>query len=141
MNFLNLAISAAALVIYLPGLCTHTDTEGKQRKITVRNILIFLEKTIFDEQPVWKGVQYIIKRKTELRKARQKQSHGNMYRVFIKYCVFFEDFKIYSGLWPLSVSHRCQCVYTMVGKTTALQQQNLKSSEIKSQHFKEKHNI
>ena len=26
------------------------------------------------------------------------------YRVFIKYCVFFEDFKIYSGLWPLSVS-------------------------------------
>ena len=26
------------------------------------------------------------------------------YWVFIKYCVFFEDFKIYSGLWPLSVS-------------------------------------
>ena len=28
------------------------------------------------------------------------------YRVFIKYCFFFEDFKIYSGLWPLSVSPR-----------------------------------
>ena len=26
---------------------------------------------------------------------------------------FLEDFKIYSGLWPLSVSPRCQCVYTM----------------------------
>ena len=54
--------------------------------------------------------------------------------------VFFEDFKIYSGLWPLSVSPRwCQCVYTMAGQTPALQQ-NLQSSE-KSQHFKEKHNI
>ena len=32
------------------------------------------------------------------------------YRVFIKYCVFFEDFKIYSGPWPLSVSPRCSGV-------------------------------
>ena len=24
---------------------------------------------------------------------------------------FIEDFKIYSGLWPLSVSPRCQCVW------------------------------
>ena len=30
-------------------------------------------------------------------------------RVFIKYCVIS---KIYSGLWPLSVSPRCQCVCT-----------------------------
>ena len=30
--FLNSASSAAALVFYLPGVCTHTDTEGKQRK-------------------------------------------------------------------------------------------------------------
>ena len=28
--FLNSASSAAALVFYLPGVCTHTDTEGKQ---------------------------------------------------------------------------------------------------------------
>ena len=63
-----------------------------------------------------------------------------MNRVFIEYCVsFFEDFKIYSGLWPLSVSPRCQCVYTMAGQTPVLQQ-TLQSSE-KSQHFKEKHNI
>ena len=35
------------------------------------------------------------------------------YRVFIKYCgFFFENFKIYSGLWPLSISSRCQCVCT-----------------------------
>ena len=37
--FLNSASSAAAaLVFYLPGVCTHTDTEGKQRKARVRNI-------------------------------------------------------------------------------------------------------
>ena len=58
-----------------------------------------------------------------------------MYRVFNKYCVCFEDFKIYSGLWPLSVSPRFQCVYTMAGQTQALQ-----SSE-KSLHFKEKKTI
>ena len=42
--FLNSASSAAALVFYLPGVCTHTDNEGKQRKTRVRNILISLEK-------------------------------------------------------------------------------------------------
>ena len=52
---------------------------------------------------------------------------------------FLEDFIIYSSLWPLSVSPRCQCVYTMAWQTPALQQ-NLQSSE-KLQHFKEKHNI
>ena len=36
--FLNSASSAAALVFYLPGVCTHTDTEGKQRKTKVQNI-------------------------------------------------------------------------------------------------------
>ena len=45
MIFLNSASSAAALVFYLPGVCTHTDTEGKQRKTRVRNILKSLEKT------------------------------------------------------------------------------------------------
>ena len=39
--FLNSASSAAALVFYLPGVCTYTDTKGKQRKTTVRNILNF----------------------------------------------------------------------------------------------------
>ena len=37
--FLNSACSAAALVFFLPGVCTHTDIEGKQRKARVRNIL------------------------------------------------------------------------------------------------------
>ena len=51
--FLNSASSAAALVFYLPGVCTHTDTEGKQRKARVRNILKSSEKnTIFNEYPV-----------------------------------------------------------------------------------------
>ena len=37
--FLNSASSAVALVFYLPGVCTHTYTEGKQRKARVRNII------------------------------------------------------------------------------------------------------
>ena len=40
---------------YLPGVCTHTDTEGrgKNRKTRVQNILKSLEKnTIFNEHPV-----------------------------------------------------------------------------------------
>ena len=50
--FLNSA-SSAAPVFYLPGVCTHTDTKGKQRKAKVRNILKFLVKnTIFTEHPV-----------------------------------------------------------------------------------------
>ena len=36
--FLNSESSAAALVIYLPSVCTHTDNEGKAREARVRNI-------------------------------------------------------------------------------------------------------
>ena len=52
--FLSSASSTAALVFYLPSVCTHTDTEGKQRKARVRNILKSSEKTqyIFNEHPV-----------------------------------------------------------------------------------------
>ena len=42
--FLNSASSAAALVFYLPGVCTHTDTKEKQRKTRARNILKSVEK-------------------------------------------------------------------------------------------------
>ena len=56
MIFLNSASSASALVFYLPGVCTHTDTTdtmGKKRKTSVGNILKTLEKnTIFIEHPV-----------------------------------------------------------------------------------------
>ena len=53
MIFLNSASSAAALVFYLPGVCTHTDTEGKPRKARVQNIFKKSEKnTIFNEHPV-----------------------------------------------------------------------------------------
>ena len=58
------------------------------------------------------------------------------YRVFIKYCVFSKDFKIFR-LWPFSVFPWCQYVYThQAGRTPALQQ-NCQSSE-KSQNFQEK---
>ena len=61
------------------------------------------------------------------------------YRVFIKYFVFSKIFKVYSGLWPHSVSPWCQCVYTMAGQTPALQQ-NLQTSE-KSQHLRKKQHL
>jgi len=39
--------------LYLLGVCTHTDTEGKQRKARVRNISKSSEKnTILNEHPV-----------------------------------------------------------------------------------------
>ena len=47
MIFLNSASSAAALVFYLSGACTHTDTEGKQSsEYFFKN----LKNTIFNEQ-------------------------------------------------------------------------------------------
>ena len=45
---MNSASSAAALVFYLPCVCTLTDTEGEQRKARVR------KNTIFNEHPVRK---------------------------------------------------------------------------------------
>ena len=57
-------------------------------------------------------------------------SFQQMYRVFIKYCVFFENI-------PHSVFPRCQCVYTQqAGRKPALQH-NWQSSE-NSKNFKEK---
>ena len=44
-DFSELCSSVAALVFYLPGVCTHTGSEGKQRKARVRNILKSSEKT------------------------------------------------------------------------------------------------
>ena len=51
--FLNFASSATALVFYLPGECTHTDTEGKQRKARVRNISKSSKKHNINEHPVY----------------------------------------------------------------------------------------
>ena len=49
MIFLNSACSAAALVFYLPTLCTQTDTEGKQSSEYFEK---FGKNTIFNEHPV-----------------------------------------------------------------------------------------
>ena len=48
--FLNSASFAAALVFYLPGVCTHTDTEGKQSTEYFKK---FGKNTIFNEHPVY----------------------------------------------------------------------------------------
>ena len=50
MIFLNSASSAAALVFYLSGVCTHTNTEGIQRKTRVRNILIIESRKLALQQ-------------------------------------------------------------------------------------------
>ena len=53
MIFLNSASSAAALVFYLPGVCTHTDTPRENRERPESEIFkIFGKNTIFNEQPV-----------------------------------------------------------------------------------------
>ena len=50
MIFLNSAsTAAAALVFYLPSVCTHTEPEGKQRKAGVRNILKSSKKKILSK--------------------------------------------------------------------------------------------
>ena len=51
-----------------------------------------------------------------------------LYRVFIKYCVFFEDFKIFRSLFSLGVN---VCHTHQAGRTPALQQnwQNLEKSQ------------
>ena len=43
--FLNYASSAAALVFYLPGVITHTDTEGKTEKGQSQEYFKIFEKT------------------------------------------------------------------------------------------------
>ena len=46
-------------MFYLPGECTHTDTEGKQREARVRNILKSSGKnTIFNEHPVFRNANH-----------------------------------------------------------------------------------
>ena len=49
MIFLNFASSGAALVFYLPGVCSHADTEGKQ---CPEYFLKIGKNTIFNEHPV-----------------------------------------------------------------------------------------
>ena len=59
--FLNSASSTASLVFYLPCVCSHTDTEGEQRKARVRNILRSLKKnTIINEHPVFGGALLVL---------------------------------------------------------------------------------
>ena len=67
MIFLNSASSAAALVFYLPGVCTHNDTEGKQRKARVRNILKSSKKT-----------QYLMNTLYIINKNKKEISSGRM---------------------------------------------------------------
>ena len=55
MIFLNSANSAAALVFYLPGVCTHTDTEGKQ---SPEYFFLIGKNTIFNEHPVGRELEF-----------------------------------------------------------------------------------
>ena len=98
MIFLNAASSAAALVFYLPDMCTHTDTEGKQRKTRVRNILKSLEKnTIFNEHPVVKV----------LARALYTPRHISIF-FFVKACkeALFMQFSYFSACFSAKVTTR-----------------------------------
>ena len=65
---------------------------------------------------------------------------GGCYRVFIIYCVFFKNFKIFRTLTFLCFPSASACVRTKgAGRKPALQQ-NWQSSG-KSQNCMEKHNI
>ena len=88
-----------------------------------------------NSSPVWRCTHRLTTEKAPLQK-------GGFYTGCSLNIVFSEDFKIYiySGLWPLFVSPRCQSAYTMAGQTPPALQQSLQSSE-KSRHKKEKHNI
>ena len=53
MIFLTSVCFAAALVFYLPGVFTHTDTDGKKQKgNSPEYFKIFPKNTIFNEHPV-----------------------------------------------------------------------------------------
>ena len=58
-DFSELCQFCCSLAFYLPGVCTHTDTKGKQRKARVRNILKSLEKNTIIIQH---SVQQLIRR-------------------------------------------------------------------------------
>ena len=53
-NSINIVFFLKLLWFFWTGVCTHTDTEGKQRKARVRNNLKSSKNTIFSENPVWK---------------------------------------------------------------------------------------
>ena len=57
MSFLNSASSAAALVFYLPGVCTHIDTEENRERPESGIFLKIRKNTIFNEQPVFKCIK------------------------------------------------------------------------------------
>ena len=84
MIFLNSVSSAAALVFYLPGVCTHTDTKGKQRKARVRNILKSSEiNTIFDEHPVFHDKRNRISEREGKEGTKQVLYHHNCIYTFL----------------------------------------------------------
>ena len=58
MIFINSASSPATLVFYLTGVCTHTDTKGKQRKARVWNILKSSEKIQYLMNTLYLNVYY-----------------------------------------------------------------------------------
>ena len=106
MIFLNSASSAAALVFYLPGVCTHNDTEGKQRKAWVRNILKSSKKnTIFNEHHVckynkacqneckqrWQGISailsYVLSNDISMLHTGSSRKKAFLTRRILKYCL------------------------------------------------------
>ena len=72
-DFLNSASSAVALVFYLPGVCTHTYTVGKQRKARLRNIYKSSKKTQYLMNTLYICILWFIYLKLYLAVRRQRR--------------------------------------------------------------------
>ena len=107
MIFLSSASSAAALVFYLPGVCTHTDTGGKQRRARVRNILKSSEKTQYSMNTLhilsclfkYYILIYILWQKSKMNELLRNIHCG--YFAHKDFCCFFANVNIEIPLIPL----------------------------------------
>ena len=116
MIILNYAISAAALVFYLPGVCTHTDTEGEQRKARVQNILKSSEKTqyLMNTLYIWSVVISSVKLTNEVLGLRNLlavvfgvQSRLALHRTLLRGVQSISSLSCYRGIQSSSPDRVC----------------------------------
>ena len=92
MIFLNSASSAAALMFYLPGVCTHTDTEGKQRRARVLNIFKSSEKTQYSMSTLYQPSNW----RTDIRAHNKKFCNNSNWMNWYKNSKMLLHFYLYN---------------------------------------------
>ena len=70
MIFLKSASSTAALVFYLPGVCTDTDTKEKKEKGQSPE---YFKITIFNEHPVAAEIEQVVEKKRSWKRKWKNQ--------------------------------------------------------------------